>query len=212
MSRARIVALALALLADGAMIGWFIVLAVSGGTSSSVAQQTHYFPLPELHGQASWPPGKRRAPDFALRDQDGRLVSLEALRQRPVLLTFLDSRCQSPCPSAARQLSMVLRRLPAGERPTLAIVSLDPAGDTPASIRQTMKTWRLDGPWRWYWLRGTKRRLSRVWQAYGVAGRPTTEVTLYLIDRSGFERTGYVFPFAPGFVELDLRRLAAEPA
>jgi hypothetical protein len=42
-------------------------------------------------------------------------------------------------------------------------------------------------------------------RAYGVApGRRA----LVLVDRRGFERTGYAFPLAPAFVELDLRTLA----
>jgi hypothetical protein len=31
-----------------------------------------------------------------------------------------------------------------------------------------------------------------------------------LIDRSGDERSGYLYPFVPRFVTLDLRTLAAE--
>jgi hypothetical protein len=31
---------------------------------------------------------------------------------------------------------------------------------------------------------------------------------LFLVDRSGWVRTGYAFPFAPAFVEGDLRTLA----
>jgi len=43
--------------------------------------------------------------------------------------------------------------------------------------------------------------------AYGVAhGRRL----LLLLDRRGDERTGYAFPFAPAFVEGDLRTLARE--
>jgi hypothetical protein len=38
---------------------------------------------------------------------------------------------------------------------------------------------------------------------------PRTPV-VYLVDRRGDERTGYLFPFAPAFVEGDLRILAAE--
>jgi hypothetical protein len=37
-------------------------------------------------------------------------------------------------------------------------------------------------------------------------------LALYLIDRRGFERTGYLFPFLPNFVALDLRSLGRERA
>lgn len=43
--------------------------------------------------------------------------------------------------------------------------------------------------------------------AYGVA--PGRRLVV-LVDRHGNERTGYAYPFAPAFVERDLRTLAAE--
>ena len=169
--------------------------------------------LPEFHGQAGWAPREEPAPPFKLRDQKGVLVSLEALRGRPVLLTFLDSRCEEQCPIMGSQLGTILRDLPPGERPTLLIVSVDPADDTPASIRKAMADWRLTGRWRWHWLRGTVRDLAPVWRDYGITVQPTTSdithgLVLYLIDRSGFQRAGYLFPFLPNFLALDLRTLA----
>ena len=171
--------------------------------------------LPSLHGQASWAAGERPAPPFALRDQNGTVVSLEALRSRPVLLTFFDSRCEEQCPIMGRQLATMFRQLAPAERPTLLIVGVNPAGDTRASIRRAMREWRLDGPWRWHWMGGTTNELATVWRDYGITVEPATNdithgLALYLIDRRGFERTGYLFPFLPNFVALDLQTLAGE--
>ena len=52
---------------------------------------------PGLHGQATWEPGERPAPDFQLADQGGRPVSLASLRGSPVMLAFLSSRCRLGC-------------------------------------------------------------------------------------------------------------------
>jgi len=54
-----------------------------------------------------------------------------------------------------------------------------------------------------------------MWRDYGITVEPTTNdithgLALYLIDRKGFERTGYLFPFLPNFVTLDLQTLARE--
>jgi cytochrome oxidase Cu insertion factor (SCO1/SenC/PrrC family) len=205
LSHVRIAALVLAAL-GGSGIG-LIVATVTGGAQAKTG-------LPELHGQASWTPGERRAPSFALRDQSGQRVSLAALR-RPTLLTFLDSRCQGQCPIEGRQLGIMLRRMTPAARPTLLIVGVNPSGDTPRSIRHAMRTWLLTGPWQSHWLRGSRRELERVWRAYGITVEPTTNdvthgMALYLIDRRGFERSGYLFPFLPNFVALDLRALAEE--
>jgi cytochrome oxidase Cu insertion factor (SCO1/SenC/PrrC family) len=65
-----------------------------------------------------------------------------------------------------------------------------------------MTRWRMAGPWRWHWLHGTRRELAPVWAAYGITVQPTTNDTThglarYLIDRQGFQRTGYLLPFLP---------------
>lgn len=206
MSRVRLAGIAIGLAAlSGAGIALVAHLAL-GSAEAGVA-------LPEMHGQASWPAGERRAPPFELRDQNGREVSLAELRGRALLLTFLDSHCVEQCPIAGRQLGIMLRGMAPADRPTLLIVSIDPAGDSPASIRRAMATWRFAGPYRWHWLHGTQRELASVWRAYGIAVEPGTNtvthgLTLYLIDHRGFERTGYLFPFLPNFVALDLRSLA----
>ena len=210
MSRTRLAALALVLAAlGGALLGVVVHLASAGAREGPA--------LPELHGQATWSSGERRAPPFVLRDQDGTLVSLAEQRGRPALLTFFDSRCDDQCPIAGHQLGTILRRMAAAERPTLLVVSVNPAADTPASIRRAMGEWRLAGRWRWHWLRGTQSQLERVWEDYGITVEPTTHdvghgLVLYLIDREGFQRTGYLFPFLPNFVALDLRTLAREEA
>ena len=174
--------------------------------------------LPTLHGQAVWNAGARRAPNVSLRDQTGKEVTLASLRGSPVVLTFLDSQCKSSCPIEGRQLGSVLRRLPTAQRPTLVIVSVNHSGDTPAGIRRALAEWHLNGPWTVHWLNAsTRAQLASVWRSYGVRVIPKSNdvvhsLALYLIDRRGYERTAYLFPFLQGFVQRDLGRLAEERA
>jgi cytochrome oxidase Cu insertion factor (SCO1/SenC/PrrC family) len=197
-------------LAVGAGGGALVRVLRSSGTA--VARPA----LPTLHGQAVWKAGARRAPNFVLRDQIGGVMSLASLRGRPVVLTFLDSQCKSSCPIEGRQLGSILRRLPAAQRPALVIVSVDRSGDTPAGIRHALAEWHLTGAWAVHWLNArTHAELASVWRSYGVRVVPTTNdvvhsLALYLIDRRGYERTAYLFPFLPGFVQRDLGRLARE--
>ena len=202
MTQARLAAIAIALAALGGAGVALVAHLALGSAEGGLA-------LPQMHGQASWPAGERRAPPFELRDQDGRAVSLRELRDRALLLTFLDSHCVERCPIAGRQLGTMLRGMAPADRPTLLIVSADPGRDTPASIRHAMATWGLAGPYRWHWLRGSKSALAAVWRDYGVTGEPAS-AALYLIDRRGFQRTGFLFPFLPNFVALDLLTLARE--
>lgn len=174
--------------------------------------------LPTFHGQAVWKRGSRPAPRFALRDQNGALVSLRSLHGRPVLLTFLDSQCTSSCPIEGRQLGSIMRRLSAARRPTIVVVSVDQAGDTPRGIRRALAKWHLRGPWAIHWLNASSSaQLASVWRRYDVRVEPTSNdivhsLALYLIDRHGDERTAYLFPFLPTFVQTDLARLGRERA
>jgi protein SCO1 len=170
--------------------------------------------VPELHGQAVWRPGELRAPAFTLRDQHDRAVSLASLRGRTVVLTFLDSRCRQECPLVGRTLGSVMRRLAPADRPVLVIVSVNPA-DNPLTAGLAARHWALAGDW--HWLLGTRAQLAPVWRAYRITVEPKARdvvhsAAVYLIDRRGYERAGYLFPFLPGFVQGDLRRLAHEPA
>lgn len=208
MSRVQLAGLALALAVLAGVGLAFVGSRVAQGTEEGLA-------VVHTHGQANWSRGDRRAPPIKLRDQDGRLVSLANLRRRPVLLTFLDSECREQCPVEGRQLGIMLRQMEAADRPTVLIVGVNPAGDTPASIRHAVASWGLDGPWRLHWLRGRKAELAPVWADYGITVQPrsndiTHGMSLYLIDGRGFERAGYLFPFLPNFVALDLEDLAQE--
>jgi protein SCO1/2 len=174
--------------------------------------------LPSFHGQAVWAAGERPAPNFRLHDQDGAPFALSSLRGRPVLLTFLDSQCHQECPIEGRQLSMILRALPPAGRPALVVVSVDRTGDTPAGIAQALKKWHLAGPWTTRWLNApTHDQLAAVWREYGITVEPVSNdvvhsLALYLIDRAGYERTAYLFPFLPAFVQRDLVHLAGARA
>jgi len=196
-----------------------LVLAAAAGSAGGVlAARLHTHAnrpsLPAFHGQLSWGSGRRPAPNFTLVDQRGAALSLSSLRGRPVLLTFLDSRCTSDCPIEARQLAAVLHRVPTAKRPVVVIVSVDRTGDTRSSIAKAVHKWHLDGPWTVRWVNGSQARLSAVWSSYGIAVRLASHdivhgMALYLIDRAGDERTAYLFPFLPGFLTTDLDRLAA---
>ena len=192
-----------------AAIGVLVGLAVHGQTSGSSGQRKL-----QVHGAAVWAAGQRPAPEFALPDQAGRRLALGALRGRPVILTFMDSRCHQECPLEGHALAAGLQRVPVSERPAIVVVSVDPWEDTAGSIKRAIRRFGLS-PYDPRWLLAPRRKLEAVWRKYGIEvrrGHTDVEHTdaLYLIDAQGFERAGMVYPFLPTWVSGDLATLAAE--
>ena len=80
-------------------------------------------------------------PDFKLRNQDGRIISLREFRGKDLLITFIYTRCPLPnfCPRVTRNFANIHRQLVtdpelSGKTHLLA-VSFDPENDTPERLR-----------------------------------------------------------------------------
>lgn len=158
----------------------------------------------------------RRPPDFALYDQQRHRVELYALHGKVVLLTFLYTHCLDVCPLTAARLNAALALLgPARSQVRVIAVSVDPKGDTPASVRTFVRSHRLRPEFRY--LTGTRRLLAPIWQAYGVTstaqGGDHVDHTLYtlLIDRAGRGRVLYDSTATSRNIAHDLRILLARP-
>lgn len=197
--------------AAAAVLGVAIGAAFHGRLTGSAAADSAA--LPKLHGQAIWGSGHRAAPEFALRDQHGRIVSLASLRGRTIALTFLDSLCKQTCPIEGRMLASAIGQVHGAARPQLVVVSVDPGGDTLRSVARAVRKWNL--PSGTLWLLGTRAQLKPVWDAYQITVDPVSgdivhSTAVYLLDRRGYERAGFLMPFVPGLVADDLRVLGGE--
>jgi cytochrome oxidase Cu insertion factor (SCO1/SenC/PrrC family) len=195
----------------GVGVGFGVHRLTAGTAASPVNVTTHF----GMHGEATWAAGARPAPMIdTLRDQTGHLFSLASLHGQSVAIVFFDSHCHQECPLEGREIAAAEQSLPRAERPVLVAVSVNPL-DTPASAASAAKAWGLTAVAPWHWLMGTRKQLAPVWAAYHiyVSPRPVngdiehTEA-VYLIDRRGYMRSGYQYPFASGFVTSDLRTLA----
>jgi len=153
-------------------------------------------------------PADLRTKDFALRDQDGRLVRFASYAGQPVILTFLYTTCQDTCPLTAQQIKAAQQQL-GRDVPALA-VSVDPANDTPANARRFLAKHRVTGHVRF--LLGTRAELEPIWRAYGI--RPQGNgfehsARVLLFDADGRERV--VWPsqqLTPEGLAHDLRLLS----
>jgi cytochrome oxidase Cu insertion factor (SCO1/SenC/PrrC family) len=162
-------------------------------------------------------------PDFRLTSERGAEVTLADLRGRPLVLAALFSTCTGPCPSIARGLKWLQRRL-AGTDVLLVAVSVDPEVDSPAVLARYAERVGAD-PERWIFLTGPEASVHELvrggfFMAVERTGAPaggdpvTHDTRLLAVDRKGHRRGWY-----PGTDEHQLERLrrrmlylASEPA
>jgi protein SCO1 len=173
-------------------------------TTSDAAQA----PASPFEG-AQLPPGVK-APDFALKDQDGRRVTMKEYRGKPVVVTFMYSHCHDTCPIQAQQIKGGLDDL-GHDLPALSI-SVDPSGDTPRSVDKFNREQGVTGRIRW--VLGSENQLRRLWQGYSTTQQlPSQEhlARLVLIDKRGVQRVGYPSnQVTPERLAHDLRVLEKE--
>ncbi|HEY4094073.1 MAG TPA: SCO family protein [Baekduia sp.] len=139
------------------------------------------------HLEGSIPPANATAANFALRDQDGKLVKLSDYRGRPLMLTFMYSTCRDTCPVTAYQMRGAMDDI-GHDIPTLAI-SVDPKNDTPLNAKRFLNRTGLTG--RMKFLMGTQKQLEPIWKAYGVQPQGKGfdhSAYVLVIDRRGVRR------------------------
>ncbi|MGN6202545.1 MAG: SCO family protein [Solirubrobacterales bacterium] len=201
-------------LAIGAGAGAALALTHRGGTAKND-------PAAAIsQANVTWKAGQHRAPDFALRDQNGAPISLAANRGRPVIVTFIDPVCTSLCPLETKVLTQAEQQLPAAERPQIISVSVNPWANARRYLLADYGKWRLSSNWRW--AVGSHAQLARVWRAYSVAVQVrvfravgVTEHRIdhtegaYLVDRNGYQRALFLWPFAAADVTRAVRNLGS---
>jgi cytochrome oxidase Cu insertion factor (SCO1/SenC/PrrC family) len=169
---------------------------------------------------ATWAAGAKRAPDIRLRDEHGAPVTLASFRGRPVILTFIDPLCRDYCPTEAKHLNDVANALPEKEKPAILAVSVNVYGNAATILAQDRDKWRLVP--QWHWAVGSPPTLARAWRDYHIqvavssktiAGVPVHRIghteAAYVIDRNGFQRALFLWPYAAGGVVETLKGLRA---
>lgn len=137
-------------------------------------------------------PEEDKAPPFALVDQDGKVRSLETLRGSNVLLDFIYTHCNGPCPVSTSARVQLQKSLPEDLRQQLHFVSisLDPLRDTPEKLRAYALERGADLA-NWSFLTGDPEAVQDVLSSYGVGvireddGNIQHVVVAFLIDPRG---------------------------
>jgi protein SCO1/2 len=148
-------------------------------------------------------PINRPAPEFTLRDAEGREVGLAGLRGAVVVLHFIYASCPDVCPLHAEKiadLQAMVNRTPMREVVRFVTITTDPARDTSQVMREYGPTHGLD-PTNWQFLttlpgqpEDTTRRLA---EAFGHSFTPVEDgyqmhsIVTHVIDQDGIWRANF---------------------
>ncbi len=142
------------------------------------------------------------APDFSLRDAEGKPVGLKGFRGEVVVLYFIFASCPDECPLQSEKLAAIQKGVngtPMRDRVQFIAITTDPEHDTEETLRAYAGIHGLD-PANWIFLTSgddqpaATRELAR---RYGLEFTPTEDGTLmhgivtHLIDKSGNLRARY---------------------
>jgi protein SCO1 len=152
---------------------------------------------------AAPPAAGQPAPNFALTTQQSDRVWLTQLRGRVVVLAFGCASCGA-CPGLLERLADLEHGLgdAPGRRVFFAVVTVDPARDTPAALRAFGRAHGLRVP-AWILLTEERRgEVDAVARLYGVGvrrqgDRVEADCAVSLIDGAGVIRSRY----APGALD-----------
>jgi protein SCO1 len=155
------------------------------------------------------------APPFALTTQDERRLSLNDLRGKVVVLTFIYTTCADTCPLLTAKIASLQPRLGPdfARRVFFVSVSVDPERDTPARLRGygAAHGARFDG---WAFLTGTPAEIREVAKRYGIYYKKTARGDVdhtfltSVIDQRGMLRVQYMgVRFEPTELLNDVRSL-----
>jgi protein SCO1 len=157
------------------------------------------------------------APPIHLRNYLGQPVTLGAYRGKAVLVTFLYTHCPDICPLITSNLRVALNMLGArASQAQVIAVSVDPHGDTPASVADFLRAHGMVG--RMQYLLGSGAELAQTWSAWKVGSTPEVgqpnlvahSALVYGISASGKLTTIYPATFEPSEIVHDVPRLAAQ--
>ncbi|MDR3737954.1 MAG: SCO family protein [Terracidiphilus sp.] len=164
-----------------------------------------YRPTSEYHVPA---PGDA-VPDFALRNQDGRVVRLSQFKGKELLVTFIYTRCPLPnfCPLVTRNFASIEKQLEADPKlyakTHLMSISFDSTNDTPERLKQYGSGY-IGGDAKkafehWDFAVGDKRTVAEMAKFFDVGISDASDGTInHTLSTTLIGRDGKVVKFYPG--------------
>jgi protein SCO1 len=139
----------------------------------------------------------KKAPEFALLNQEGNRFESTKLHGKVVVLNFIFTTCTDVCPLFTANLAQLQRTLK-NDTGNVFFVSIttDPEVDSPKVLKSYAQRYGADFQ-NWAFLTGSEAQLRQVWKDFGVRvvkkGRGLVQHTSLttVIDRQGTRRSNF---------------------
>jgi cytochrome oxidase Cu insertion factor (SCO1/SenC/PrrC family) len=149
-----------------AVVSMAILTACTGGSTSAGSTA----PPTPTSGTVLDIPVPAATSGLKLVDQSGKVVTLDSLHGKTVVLTDFLTLCQEICPLTSANMRVVNDAVTkAGASKDIAViqVTVDPARDTPARLKAYQKLFGASPSWSF--LTGTSGQITQFWKSFGVA-------------------------------------------
>lgn len=167
-------------------------------------------------------PLDKEAPQFALKDADGRPVSLADLRGKVVVLHFIYASCPDACPLHADligRIQAMVNQTPTRDQVQFVTITTDPVNDTPEVLKPYGPAHGLD-PANWKFLTSgpekpeeTRALVQRFGHRFEVTddGLQVHSVVTHVVDKEGRWRANFHgLKFEPASLVTYINALANE--
>jgi protein SCO1/2 len=143
---------------------------------------------------ASEPPPGDRLPDFSLTNQDGKPIRFKQYRGRPLVVTFIYTRCPLPdyCPLMTERFAEIDKAIQKEGRiygrPRLLSITVDPDFDTPGVLKAYGAAFTDPSFQRWEFATGTRDEIKKIAGYFGMQYWPEGDQIIHSL------RTAVVTP------------------
>lgn len=99
-------------------------------------------------------------PAASLVDENGKTVNLDSLKGQVIVYDFIFTNCGGTCPIMTANMRSLTQKIPKDAPVRFVSISVDPARDTPAVLKEYAKRVRNDD--RWMFLTGDRSAIVKL--------------------------------------------------
>ncbi len=154
-----------------------------------------------IRGQSAYREVGEKIPDFALYDQEGRVVQSARFHGKLIMLNFIYSRCPvaNMCPLSTQKMMATQALAKEAKVPNLELVSitLDPAYDTPAVLKAYAAARGIDTS-NFSFLTGPENAIKDLLTQFGVIAEFDGNIVKHTLSTLLIDENGRIIHRADG--------------